>query len=105
VLGDHPQFSALRAFYSSYPEVRSHDRRASRALLAKGALKLLLGVTPFGLPTFIAQAMWKRRDVNRRLEAADVDWRVPARDAIKYGLFQPVNDILLAVQSLQMTGL
>ena len=105
VLGDQRHFSDLRAFYSSYPDVRAQDVRASRALLAKGALKLLLGVTPFGLPTFIAQAMWKRREVNRRLEAADVAWRVPAGDAIKYGLFQPVNDILRAVQSLQLTGL
>ncbi len=61
--------------------------------------------TPFGLPAFIAHALLKRRDVNTRLEAAHVDFRVAASEAVKYGALQPVNDILRAfVHSVHLTG-
>lgn len=104
VFGDTRYLRDLRAFYSSYPDVRASDIRANRTLLAKGALKLVLGLTPFGLPTFVAHALLRRRDVNRRLEAADVAFRVAVGDAVKYGLLQPVNDVLRAIQSVQLTG-
>jgi hypothetical protein len=103
--GDAPYFQHLRAYYSSYPDVRAHDVRENRALMAKGTLKLLLGMTPFGLPAFIAHALLKRRDVNTRLEAAHVDFRVAASEAVKYGALQPVNDILRGlVHSVHLTG-
>lgn len=103
--GDTPHFRDLRAFYSSHPDVRANDVRENRALLAKGTLKLLLGLTPFGLPAFIAHALLKRRDINTRLEAARVEFRVAAAEAVKYGALQPVNDILRSVaQSVHLIG-
>ncbi|MDB4982838.1 MAG: glycosyl transferase family 2 [Myxococcales bacterium] len=105
LLGDAPYLSDLRAFYSLHPDVREEDQRSNRALLAKGTLKLLVGMTPLGLPTFVAQALIRRRDVNRCLAAAHIDFRVPAGEALKYGLLQPVNDILnWAIQALQMSA-
>ena len=94
IFGDTRHFGDLRAFYSSHPDVRAHDVRRNRVLLAKGALKLALGLTPVGLPMFLAQAFLRRREVNRRLEAADLDFRVPLGEAAKYGFLQPVNDLL-----------
>jgi glycosyltransferase involved in cell wall biosynthesis len=90
-----PQHSRdLRAFYSSYPDVRTNDVRENRARLAKGTLKLLAGMTPLGLTTFVGHALLRRRKINRRLEAAGVEFRVPVIDAVKYGLLQPVNDLV-----------
>jgi glycosyltransferase involved in cell wall biosynthesis len=103
ILGDEPYVNDLRAFYASHPEVRAHDRRSNRALLARGTLKLLVGMTPVGLPTFVAHALLRRRDVNRCLAAADVDFRVPAGDAVKYGLLQPVSDLLVAIHAFQIS--
>lgn len=106
VFGDTRHYRDLRAFYVSHPDVRSDDKRRNRALLAKGTLKLLLGMTPLGLPTFVGHALLRRRDVNRRLEAANVDFRVAAGAAVKYGLLQPVNDLVRwAVQAAQLSGL
>jgi glycosyltransferase involved in cell wall biosynthesis len=103
ILGDVRQFRDLRAFYSSHPDVRAQDVRTNRALLAKGTLKLLLGITPVGLPMFVAHALIRRRDVNRHLAEAAVDFRVGASDAVKYGLLQPVNDLLRwATQTAQL---
>jgi glycosyltransferase involved in cell wall biosynthesis len=106
ILGDAPYLKDLRAFYSSHPDVRDQALQSNRALLAKGVLKLLVGMTPVGLPTFVAHALLRRRDVNRCLAAANVDFRVPAGEAIKYGLLQPVNDVLhWALHALQMSTL
>jgi glycosyltransferase involved in cell wall biosynthesis len=106
VFGDTRQFRDLRSFYSSHPDVRAQDIRSNRALFAKGTLKLLLGMTPVGLPAFVGHALLRRRDVNRCLANADVGFRVAASAAVKYGLLQPVNDLCRwAVQAAQMKAI
>jgi glycosyltransferase involved in cell wall biosynthesis len=94
IFGDSRLSRDLRTFYASHPDVRAEDRRLNRKRLARGVLKLLIGLTPPGLPTFVAQALLRRREVNRQLAIAGVDFRVPASDAVKYGLLQPFNDIV-----------
>jgi glycosyltransferase involved in cell wall biosynthesis len=95
----------LRAFYSAYPDIRANGIRENRALLAKGALKLLVGMTPVGFATFVAYALFKRRAANHRLAAAGIDLRVPAGEALKYGMLQPVNDLFRwASISAQLRG-
>ncbi len=106
IFGDPRHFRDLRAFYESHPDIRAQDVRVNRTLFAKGAVKLMLGMTPFGLPAFVAHSLLKRRQVNRHLAAADVDFRVAVGDAVKYGLLQPVNDLLRwGIQSVQMNAL
>lgn len=103
--GNPSFFRDLRAFYASYPSVRAADLRKNRRNLTRGTLKLLVGMTPLGLTTFVAHALRRRRIVNRQLAAAGVDLRVPAGDAIKYGLLQPVNDLLRwATVAAQLKG-
>jgi len=94
IFRDAAHFSDLRAFYAAHPEVLAHDQKQNRALLARGALKLLVGMTPLGLTTFVGHAFLRRREINRRLASAGVDFRVPVGDAFKYGLLQPVSDLL-----------
>jgi glycosyltransferase involved in cell wall biosynthesis len=104
--GDTRYLRDLRSFYSTHPDIREQDIRLNRALLTKGALKLLLGMTPVGLPAFVAHSLLRRRDVNRCLAAAEIDFRVAASEAVKYGLLQPVNDLLRwAIHAAQMNAL
>ena len=103
--GDIRQLRDMRSFYSSHPDIREQDLRLNRSLLAKGTLKLLLGMTPVGLPVFLLHSFLRRRDVNRCLAAAEVDFRVPAIDAVKFGLLQPVNDLARwAIQAAEMNA-
>jgi glycosyltransferase involved in cell wall biosynthesis len=105
-VGDRRSFRDLQAFYAAHPDIRAQDVRANRALLAKGTLKLLAAMTPIGLAAFVAHSMLRRRDVNRCLADARVDFRVAAGDAVKYGLLQPVNDLVRwAIQAAQMNAI
>jgi glycosyltransferase involved in cell wall biosynthesis len=104
--GNPRHFRDLRAFYDSHPDIRARDVRVNRVLFAKGAVKLMLGLTPIGIPAFVLHAMLKRGEVNRHLAAADVDFRVAVGEAVKYGLLQPVGDLLRwGIQSVQMNAL
>ncbi len=104
--GDTRYLRDLRSFYATHPDIREQDIRANRALLTKGALKLMVGMTPIGLSAFVVHSLLRRRDVNRCLADAKVGFRVATSDAIKYGLMQPVNDLLRwAIAAAQMNAI
>jgi len=105
-LGRTGSFGDLKAFYAAYPDILAQGVRENRTLLARGAVKLLAGLTPLGIATFITYGLVRRHQVNHRLSLAGVDFRVPVRDALKYAVLQPVNDLVRwAVTSAQLGGI
>jgi glycosyltransferase involved in cell wall biosynthesis len=109
---DYLTLRELRTFYLKNPAFRSNAVSTNRSLVLKGSAKLLIVavpaicaalfsvavIAPVGFLAMIAQAIAKRRRINRHLVRLNVPLQVALASALKYGALQPVMDLLSFAQ-------